>query len=244
MTEFWSTGDLARAGGVTVRMLHHYDEIGLLVPGGRTASGHRRYTTADVHRLYRIRALRQLGVPLDRIAASLDAGDLRTVLAAQLADLDTKAERLAELRRRVRSLLDTPEPATEQLLAALEHQSLLDSYLSEQQQADVVARGAELGGEQVDALRAEWLELLGELERHQRADTPVTAPEVRRLADRWQEIGERFHSGDPATDAPVKARLDELWRDHGDRIGTELARRTGRDVPAVLDYLGRVRSAR
>lgn len=49
MTEFWSTGDLTRAGGVTVRMLHHYDEIGLLVPGGRTAGGHRRYTTADVH---------------------------------------------------------------------------------------------------------------------------------------------------------------------------------------------------
>ncbi|QFZ20010.1 MerR family transcriptional regulator [Saccharothrix syringae] len=240
MTGTWSTGDLARAGGVTVRMLHHYDEIGLLAPSGRTASGHRRYTADDVRRLYRIRALRQLGLPLDRIAASLGSGDLRTALADQLADLDARAEHLAELRRRVRALLDTPDPAPDQLLAALEHQSLLDSYLSGRQQADLVARSAELGPEQVDALRTELLGLVAELERHQRADTPTTDPDVRRLVDRWQEIGESFHSNADA----VKDRIGDLWRDHGDRLGADLARRTGRDLPAVLAYLDRARGAR
>lgn len=53
----WSVGELAGACGVTVRTLHHYDQIGLLRAGTRTASGHRRYTRHDVQRLYRIREL-------------------------------------------------------------------------------------------------------------------------------------------------------------------------------------------
>ncbi|TXS66505.1 MerR family DNA-binding transcriptional regulator, partial [Streptomyces sp. me109] len=39
----YSVGQVAGFAGVTVRTLHHYDEIGLLVPGGRSHAGHRRY---------------------------------------------------------------------------------------------------------------------------------------------------------------------------------------------------------
>ena len=56
-TRLWSVGQLARAGGVTVRTLHYYEEIGLVPASERTASGHRRYTDADVRRLYQVRAL-------------------------------------------------------------------------------------------------------------------------------------------------------------------------------------------
>src|SRR6478752_252814 len=85
----WSTGELASATGVTVRALHHYDNIGLLHASGRTAAGHRRYTEPDLRRLYSIRTLRSLGVPLAEIAAVLDrsgAGpeSLRTLLRRQL----------------------------------------------------------------------------------------------------------------------------------------------------------------
>jgi DNA-binding transcriptional MerR regulator len=108
MTDMWSAGELARAAGVTVRTLHHYDEIELLVPGERTATGHRRYTADDVRKLYRIRALRQPGVPLDRIAAALDSGDLRAVITARLADLDTRARQHA--RRGTRPRPRRPAP--------------------------------------------------------------------------------------------------------------------------------------
>lgn len=47
-------GELAAATGLTVRTLHYHEEIGLLVPSGRTGTGHRRYDDADVARLYRI----------------------------------------------------------------------------------------------------------------------------------------------------------------------------------------------
>ena len=46
----YSVGQVAGFAGVTVRTLHHYDEIGLLAPGGRTHAGHRRYTDADIDR--------------------------------------------------------------------------------------------------------------------------------------------------------------------------------------------------
>jgi DNA-binding transcriptional MerR regulator len=60
----WRVGELAAAAGVTVRALHHYDGIGLLVPAERTAPGHRLYGEGDVRRLYRIVALRDLGLGL------------------------------------------------------------------------------------------------------------------------------------------------------------------------------------
>lgn len=68
----WKVGALARATGLTVRALHHYDHIGLLSPSMRTAAGHRLYTPGDLARLYRISLLRRLGFPLEQISSVLD----------------------------------------------------------------------------------------------------------------------------------------------------------------------------
>ncbi|RKN49588.1 MerR family transcriptional regulator [Micromonospora endolithica] len=68
----YTVGQVARAAGVTVRTLHHYDEIGLLSPSGRSSAGYRRYDDADLDRLQLIRYYRELGFPLDEIAAILD----------------------------------------------------------------------------------------------------------------------------------------------------------------------------
>ncbi len=59
----WKVGELARATGLTVRALHHYDEIELVVPVERSSGGHRLYGERDVERLYRVVALRRLGLP-------------------------------------------------------------------------------------------------------------------------------------------------------------------------------------
>lgn len=50
----YSVGQVAGFAGVTVRTLHHYDEIGLLRPSGRSAAGHRRYEDEDLDRLQQI----------------------------------------------------------------------------------------------------------------------------------------------------------------------------------------------
>jgi DNA-binding transcriptional MerR regulator len=50
----YSVGQVAGFAGVTVRTLHHYDDIGLLAPGARSHAGHRRYNDADLDRLQQI----------------------------------------------------------------------------------------------------------------------------------------------------------------------------------------------
>ena len=71
----YSVGAVARLTGVTVRALHHYDEIGLLKPTARTAAGYRRYSLTDLERLHRILTYRELGFALPEIAVLLDGTD-------------------------------------------------------------------------------------------------------------------------------------------------------------------------
>lgn len=69
----FTVGELAKLTGVTVRTLHHYDEIGLVTPSQRTAAGYRLYGERDVLRLQQVLVHKELGLPLEKIAAVLDA---------------------------------------------------------------------------------------------------------------------------------------------------------------------------
>src|SRR5437764_10697044 len=70
--EALKVGELARRTGLTVRTLHHYDEIGLLRPSLHTEAGHRLYTAGDVARLQQVVSLRQLGFSLEEVRECLD----------------------------------------------------------------------------------------------------------------------------------------------------------------------------
>jgi len=68
-------GELAKGAGMTLRTLHHYDEIGLLSPGERSRNGHRLYTLRDITRLQAVRILQQLGIPLSEVKRILSRKD-------------------------------------------------------------------------------------------------------------------------------------------------------------------------
>src|SRR5438105_3137439 len=95
----YSIGEVARLAGVTVRTLHHYDDIGLMTPTGRTAGGYRRYSDGDVDRLQQVLFYRELGFSLDRIATILDDPTTSPAehLAAQRRLLVDRIERLEAL---------------------------------------------------------------------------------------------------------------------------------------------------
>src|SRR5262245_8064974 len=73
----FTVGELSKLTGVTVRTLHHYDEIGLVRPSARTAAGYRLYADDDVLRLQQVLLFRELGLPLPEIAAVLDDPEYR-----------------------------------------------------------------------------------------------------------------------------------------------------------------------
>ncbi|MFJ9079119.1 MerR family transcriptional regulator [Streptomyces sp. NPDC102278] len=103
-----SVGQVAGFAGVTVRTLHHYDEIGLLSPSGRNHAGHRRYDDADLDRLQRILFYRELGFPLDEVAVLLDDpdSDPREHLRRQHALLTDRIARLQQMAKAVEHAME------------------------------------------------------------------------------------------------------------------------------------------
>src|SRR6056297_2638700 len=68
----WTVGELASLAHVSVRTIHHYDEIGLLVPSERSAAGYRLYGKREIERLHQILLYRELGFALEAIRRMLD----------------------------------------------------------------------------------------------------------------------------------------------------------------------------
>ncbi len=197
----WSIGELAQASGLTVRALYHYDEIGLLRAGERTASGRRRYTGHDLRRLYRIRALRALGLSLEEIADVLadpadDLTAIRGLLSAQLDALEAHAERIRQLQQQIHGLLgridNASVPDPEQFLTTLETISVFETSFTPEQREQLAERRAALGPEAIEAAKTEWAGLVEELLQHVQDDTPVDYPQVQALADRVGSTGEPF----------------------------------------------------
>jgi MerR family transcriptional regulator, thiopeptide resistance regulator len=104
----YSVGQVAGFAGVTVRALHHYDEVGLLVPSGRSAAGHRRYSDGDLDRLQRILFYRELGFPLEEVAALLDdpGAEPREQLRRQHELLIARIEKLQKMAAAVEQAME------------------------------------------------------------------------------------------------------------------------------------------
>jgi len=132
----WKVGELARATGLTTRALHHYDDIGLLVPG-RTEGGHRVYSAADVERLYRVLALRGVGLTLDEIGAVLDDADVSLIdtMRRHVAAVERDIEQRRRLLHRLRGMLDRLEyssaPTTDELIGAVEAMTVVEATIEE-----------------------------------------------------------------------------------------------------------------
>jgi DNA-binding transcriptional MerR regulator len=121
----YKVGEVAAASGLTVRTLHYYEEIGLLVLSARSEGGHRRYGAAEVERLYRIGLLRRLGLPLGQIGHALDdpAWDLPGAMSRHLDNLEHRMEASTRLHSRLKKLVTTlglgEIPPTQDLLTLL-----------------------------------------------------------------------------------------------------------------------------
>src|SRR4051794_21733202 len=216
-TAEYTVGALAEASGLTVRTLHHWDEIGLLRPAGRSGAGHRRYSDADVRRLYRIVALRGLGLSLQDIGGALDdqGPDLRAAVSSHLARVEEQLAQAGDLRRRLRSILDAfdhfGEPSTDQIIDAIERMTMSEQYYTPEQLEQLEARRAALGEEGMAKAQRDWADLIAEMDAERVAGTDPADPRVQALADRWQALISAFTGGD----AGITASLKRMYEHEG-----------------------------
>ncbi|GAB7050135.1 MerR family transcriptional regulator [Catenuloplanes indicus] len=121
----FSIGQFAVLGRLSVRMLRHYDAIGLLRPARvDELSGYRYYSAAQLSRLNRIVALKDLGFSLDQVGRivdeRVDAGQLRGMLRLRQAELAERVSadraRLARVAARLRLIESEGQMATEEVV--------------------------------------------------------------------------------------------------------------------------------
>lgn len=96
----YAVGDVAKLAHATVRTLHHYDEVGLLQPSGRSEAGYRLYTSADLERLQQVLLYKELGFPLEEIRDLMadPTFDRREALIAQRDLIAREVLRLEAMR--------------------------------------------------------------------------------------------------------------------------------------------------
>lgn len=189
----WRIGELAAATGLTVRTLHHYEHIGLLAPAARTEGRQRLYDEEDVRRLYRIRALRDLGLSLADVRRMLanDRASLADVLRAHRARVDAEIEQL----RRLRGLLDHACARADRGVAPD------DVLVTIEAMSRVVRRGdaRRKKGVAPKEYYARWRKLRDRLRACMKAGEAPSAPRPRAVAREAMAQIVEFAGGDRAT---------------------------------------------
>ncbi|MET7517910.1 MerR family transcriptional regulator [Streptomyces sp. NPDC005480] len=198
----YSVGQVAGFAGVTVRTLHHYDEIGLLAPVGRSHAGHRRYSDADLDRLQQILFYRELGFPLDEVAALLD---------------DPDADPRAHLRRQ-HELLTARIGELQKMAEAVEHAMearKMGINLTPEEKFEVF--GDKNPEQYADEARERWGGTDSYAESQRRA-ARYTKDDWKRMQAEVADWGERYDSLMAAGEPPTGERAMDMAEEHRQHI--------------------------
>jgi MerR family transcriptional regulator, thiopeptide resistance regulator len=218
-------GEVARRTGVSVRTLHHYDQIGLLSPASHSPSGHRLYRAADLARLQQILSLRQLGFPLTQIRGLLERPDWSpaAVLELHLGSLRQQIERQQQLRSRLEALLgwlrSNQVVTVDALIDTLKEMKRVEQYYTPEQLAELKQRSDALGEDGMRRAEADWAELIDAIRAEKARGTDPSDPRVRELAGRCRALLEAFTGGNPE----IAASLNRLWQQEQNIHGQDTA---------------------
>ncbi|MEJ7901281.1 MAG: MerR family transcriptional regulator, partial [Thermomicrobiales bacterium] len=192
-----TVGNVAAISGVTVRTLHHYEEIGLLVPAGRSGAGYRQYSEVDCDRLSRILYYRELGFPLDVIATLLD---------------DPRQDRYGHLERQ-HALLNERLARIQAMVASLEREMeahMTGHNLTAEERLEVFGDFDPV--EYEDEARERWGESDVYKQSQDRAKR-YSKDDWKRIQDEMADLNDRFvtamNAGVPATSDAVTALAEE-----------------------------------
>lgn len=173
MTRRIQVNEVAKLTGVSVRTLHHYDAIGLLVPQARTPSGYRLYDDDDLLRLQQILVGRELGLALEEIRRSLDdpSFDRRSSLVAQRGQLEARSRQTARMIGAIDAalaLLDEKEGKEKEETMTTKLEAMFDGFDPKAHEAEAEARWGNTASFKESAARAkrytpeDWKEIRAE----------------------------------------------------------------------------------
>ena len=215
----YTVKQLAKLSGVSVRTLHHYDEIGLLAPATVGANGYRYYGREELLRLQQILFHRDLGLSLDEIGKLLDAPGFDRIAALKVHRM-----RLLADARRYRRLART----IDETLAALQGETDMNDKtmyrgFSPEKQAEYEAQLVERFGGDTQAR-------IDDAKIRMQAASPA---DLDRLKAEVEEIesgmADALGQGLPASSAPVQA----LIKRHHAWVGTMWGR-----TPSKAPFIG------
>jgi DNA-binding transcriptional MerR regulator len=204
--ESYTVSRLAKMAGVSVRTLHHYDEIGLLVPAQRSPAGYRLYREADLLRLQQVLFFRELDFPLDDIRRILDdpGFDYLAALEKHRRLLHGRAARIGRLLNTIDRTIarltenDMDDKVTDKELYAgftKEQRQRYEREVREQYDPDLVAesnrRVRNMTKTQWQALQVEGEEV--HLVLAGLMDRPVNDPEVQAAIARHYAMMNQFY---------------------------------------------------
>ncbi len=235
----WKVGELARNTGMSVRALHHYDEIGLLKPSLRTESGHRLYDRTDIERLQQIHSLRLMGISLDETRRLLDGASAspRQVIDLHLTRLHEQIAVQKRLVGRLRALahhLDTAQPVSvDELCRTIEDMMKTEQYFTPEQLEVLEQRRIAVGEDRQREVQNEWAEIIPKVRAAMENGVDPTSPEILALARRWKSLVEEFTGGDPAIMNAVKTMYDN----EGPVLEQQLGKST--PTPEMFPYIAK-----
>lgn len=235
----FKVGELARQTGLTVRTLHHYDEIGLLSPSRRTGSGHRLYGDEDLARLLQILSLRQLGFSLEEIGDCLTRPgfSLEHTLELHISRLGERIEAEQKLRSRLAAvatrLRSAETVSIEDFLQTMEAITMFEKYYTPEQLREIEERGRALGPERIREVEAEWPRLIAQVRAEMDKGTDPASETMQDLARRWKALVAEFTGGNPG----IERSAARLYREEP---GAQA--RMGLD-PGIFEYVNRAMAA-
>ena len=170
-----TVGQVAERFDVTVRTLHHYDEIGLLVPSDRSAAGYRLYTEDDLVRLQHVVVYRRLGFALEEVALLLEQPEsveqhLRRQRAAVLHRLDELHDLVTALDRALERAMNN-QPASPEDLKQLVGEGFEDAQAEAEQRWGDTTAWRQSQQRTKDYTKADWEEVKAESDRTHQAFT-------------------------------------------------------------------------
>jgi len=236
----WKVGELAKRTGVSVRALHHYDEIGLLSPSHRSESGYRLYTQVDVVRLQQVRSLRTLGFSLEEIGAFLKRPGVtpESVLRLHIAHLKEQIElqqrlcdRMESISKRWRSDETVP---TEEFLQIIEVTNMLDKYYTPEQMEELKQRKEALGEDRIRQAEGDWKELMAQVQAEMDKGTDPADERVQKLARRWMGLVQEFTGGNPG----ITQSLGRMYKEETTVAGMDTAH-----MRQMMEYVGKAMAA-